>query len=380
MGKVATPKVSNIVVSMVWVQVLPDLFKDGGAKGVLAPLVAQPTYAPVFDGAGAAPNVFDARFSFPWAYPVGQHFWMRYLHRGTMSKLKGPDAWSALVPIRERLGPVTADNANALVIAEAFYYPFGIGLMFTVRIRRSIDLAASVDELYRLTHVTSYSLPIDGTVVAGRPAQLAPDVFALLQSSRFGNDGEVVAPLVDAFSVCTVVQADEEAASQAPLNPAGPIAPALHGLASWSPTWRKDPPAKPSDYLEQEPGSPASGLIYLAHRGRAVWLPELFAPEMEARHSLSCYHRNLAFASLTADALSSLLMQTNMRLGPGGSLFDLTQDNRDCVQNGAARLSALYLGSPFTYKSKTVRLQIDASAGHDAYNSLADRLPAAKLP
>ena len=154
--------------------------------------------------------------------------------------------------------------------------------------------------------------------------ELAAKVLDELAHGRSTKAGNASQPLVDPFSVCTVVQGTAGPAARAPLDAAGDTRKALHGLASWRPTWQTDRLGDLKDCILQVTSAPESSLTYLAKRGRVVWFPELFAPkeqDVEPRHSLSCYHRNLTFASLTVDALSSVVLNANDRLGTGGSLF-----------------------------------------------------------
>jgi hypothetical protein len=373
------PNVSNVVVSRVWTQVLPGLFDDGGDTGSLGPLVRRPTYVPAFDRPGGSPKGLDARFTFPWARDVGQHFWMKYLGAAqTLAELPGQIAWSSLVPARERLEAVKDNDSDALFIPEAFYYPFGIGLMFTVRLRSSMDLGAAVDRLDGLMNSSSHGVKIDGAELTGHFADLAPAVFHSLQPSRFSDGGHVAQPL-DAFTVSTIVQGDDDAASQDPLDPKGPILRALYRLATWSPAWQyEDPLADKANCVLKRRSKPPNHVTFVADRGRAVWFPVLFKPFVRERHSLSCYHRNLALASLTADVLTSLIRHADQLLGPAGVLSSLRPDHQECVRNGAQRLRELYLGDS-TYRSRSIRRQIDANGGRDAFNRLAKRLQQPEL-
>lgn len=372
-----TPSIQNVVVSTIWTQVLPSLFERDGAQGTLTVLAARARYERLLNSPRGRPDGLERGLEFPWVHPVGQHFWMHYLERQTMAGLPGRVAWSALVPLRERL-VTTKSPTGAILIPEAFHYPFGLGLVFTFRLRDSVRLDDAVGKLYELTHSAFYEIQIDGVSVRGRVIELAAKVLGELARNRTKHPGNVAQPLVDPFSVCTIVQSDSGSAARAPLDPAGRTRKALHGLASWRPTWRTDRLGDLEDCILRGTSMPENSLTYLAKRGRVVWFPELFAPketDVEPRHSLSCYHRNLTFASLTVDALSSLVLDADDRLGAGGSLFSLPQDHRECVQNAAARLSELYEGNVSTYRSMSARSQLTDSGGRAAYNRLVDRLP-----
>lgn len=363
-------KISDVAASFIWAQAIPKLL-DGGLNGPAAVLATRPRYEGVFEGSDG-PKGTDPRFKYPWPHVVGSHFWERYVG-SPLDYIDGTTAWQRLLPLRERLSiPRVANEPGLNWLAEAFYYPHGIALVVTVRRRVPGTPSAIVDELQRVAGEAEVELVVDGSVLHGRLPALAAAALRALATTRDGQVGAVNWQ-ADPFSVCTVIQATPHDPS-IEIEANGDLRRALHGLASWSPTWAQDRLGAVDEVVIRRSSKPAGHILYIAERGRAVYFPSFFAETTRRRHSLTCYHRNLTFASLTAESLTALLAETDRRLAPPRRLVELSADQRELATNAFDRLVELHDAATTTYKTRSVSRQLAANGGRVLLNKLAATL------
>lgn len=292
----------------------------------------------------------------PWRYAAGNHFWTFYLEKKTPGAIPAKEAWRLLVPFRGK-APVRVEvpgAEKASTSVEAFYYPHGVGLALSIRLVGTWSLAEAVGLALRVK-----SDPLNVTWEGGQEEKLNAAGFgrkALQALGRLvaGPDWPGTGGEPRAFTVVTVVRGEG-------VDPTVPLADAirkaLHGLTTWSPAWNVDQP-KPLDeaVLPIRKTSPKGHVLYADTRGRAVWAPGLFAPELNGKRLLGCYHRNLSMLSLQVESLACLAELTAQTLDHGGKLGT---KHEGCANRAVGILARLYGGVESTYQSRSPRVQID---------------------
>ena len=96
-----------------------------------------------------------------------------------------------------------------------------------------------------------------------------------------------------------------------------------------------------------------SNIIYGLKRSRAIWFPCYIKSVGKKIRKLGCYHRNLTFATLQTESLVAMI-RTLIK-----NQNDNSPDLREKVINATQILGLLYEGVNGTYKSWSIRKQID---------------------
>ena len=152
-----------------------------------------------------------------------------------------------------------------------------------------------------------------------------------------------------------------------PVVDGGEVHKALDGATSWNDQWKAiPPPPLAQGTIANIMASPKTHLVYGRKRGRSIWFPHLFLLTGPVR-KLSCYQRNLALASLQVDSLLGLMGVTDESIRSGDSLATA---HWDLAKLGSDLLGRLYGGARTTYRSSSIRAQIDASDLVPAVNSV----------
>ena len=116
---------------------------------------------------------------------------------------------------------------------------------------------------------------------------------------------------------------------------------------------------------------PSIHYVYGTTRGRTIWGPAYLLKDYP-KATLACQHRNLLFASLQAEGLVSLARATT------DSSF-VVGDYEAASRRAMAAVGGLYLGAGSTYKTGSVKAQIEANGSLPAINSLREHLRLEKL-
>lgn len=358
-------QVDRFKLSLIWFETVLDLLQEKPPKAPMRFLGRNYTYEPRFaDAIKEQVAMLNAKLqprgelAPPWPKPIGQRFWMYYLKKRKLDEVSGREAWNALVPFRIR--PRFTVQATAPVdgvLSEGFAYPHGFAWVLTLGCSGAFtpeEMASTAQELRRTCQLTV-------TWDAGSSEQCSLDVLAgkAMQTLRRAIFGASVAAgtalAADPFTVLTVLQASGIDA-ETPVQPGSVLQKTLEAVTNWRPTWKKDPPPKLSKVDVDRRTGPAGHMIYGRKRGRAVWFPASFQPPVPGRRaptSLGCYHRNMVFASLQGESLLGLLAAT----AQAGPILPAAHDN--CANNAAGIMGRLYGGVEDTYRSGSLRAQVD---------------------
>jgi len=285
----------------------------------------------------------------PWRDSYGKLFWARYLPAELRTEYQ---AWRALVPldydfVHKDSGPPLKD-CQAQV--RTYLYPWGIGLIVDFGCKGPMPLFDAVDRAFEAQRKARGMLQ---SILKGVRA----DAYADASKETAGN----------VFSIVTIVDATG-VSPEVEIDPKGPIARAIEGLAGWNPSWRNmqlEDLEKGAITIRQ---SPAGHMLYGKERGRVVWFPDNFrsTDPFRYRGTLACYHQNLTVASLHAESLCQIAQDAAAELNKTNALAPFSATYVE-----TARLSGGLLGrlhgrrdgvtdkkKPETYRSGSVRTQI----------------------
>jgi hypothetical protein len=306
---------------------------------------------------------FAGPLTVPWPPVETQGFWERYLNRcGLLSTVIARECRRALVPLRA--GPPTtveATGTDTRVGTECFLHPWGASVVVTLNLKAPAkNHAQTAERLLELRHSDEFMVDANGSMVT----------LEEVAAAAFDRVRETHAPAAvetyfgEPFSILTVLEGSGPAADFDPV--AEPTARFLHAAASFSLTWTADPLPALADAtvarLSKE--RPATHLTYGERRGRVIWGPTFFNAPIESS-ILECLHRNQTLAAMQTEAMASFVADTVERID---RTIALSQDHKDRSRFAAEQLAQLHRGDKGTYRSGSMKAQIDAGRYVDPIN------------
>ncbi|HVB80526.1 MAG TPA: hypothetical protein VNE82_11355 [Candidatus Binataceae bacterium] len=350
-------EVEALRVSFAWMQPTLDLLAEQALPNApMRFLGRDDTFGAQFELAqrGQQPNGLEP----PWPKPAGQLFWTYYLEGSEPGSVRGTESWRALVPLRLKLAAsFELSQLPLTVFAEGFLYPHGFGLGITVELTQRQPIEAVVNALIDLQQKRRLVPP--GAQARGGSLKLGDYAAQCLSKLRADALGAAAAArrvtLDQPFSIATIMRANEVAVN-APIVDQGPVHQVLEALTRWSPTWQADSPLPPfaKRRIPTKGNSPPSHALYASKRGRVIWFPAYFG--QPGAPNLTCYHRNLFYASLQVESLSALSSVAAESIAGG---IALSPWQSDCAKRAAGILGRLYAGASSTYRSMSAKLHID---------------------
>jgi hypothetical protein len=372
--------------SLIWIETNLDLLGDTGPCNVtLGDLGHRDSYAKLFNKVQTGDPV-PLNLQLPWDNPQSQRFWKRYLNT-QLTRLSGAPAFQLLVPFRLKL-PFTV-NASWLekdVLLEAFFYPHGFALVATFETQISLTLKKFVELAFKMRKVDSLDITWEnGTRDQLTLVQLSVKCMKYIRELALGPRSQPgnFDPN-DPFTICTVI----EGAVDDPITEItnkGEVHRALEAVTTWNDSllrfWEKQLSLPELDdkvkltHLSKSAGTFPSHVLYAQKRGRAVWFPMYFTynqdpnNKLEKPRRLSCYHRNLVFASMQVESLAGLV-QTTVQQMRKTSWTGLGLMQRDCATSAAEILGWMYEGDRASYRSMSSRYLIDQNEFTNDINNL----------
>lgn len=352
-------EIHDLRVAAIWAET--NLALLGNAVPVGAPMafLGRPfTYWPQFEKRVRGEPI-PAGLDLPWYTSDQKLFWNRYLNKPSLANVTGKQAWKALVPFRAEVPlKARAPWLDGRLFLEAFLYPHGFAFVFTAAIQEQLALDQAVEKAFEVCKGGQYqvSRPDGSGMFSGPLEDLAHKAMETLRALMLGPDPQPGAGAIDPFTVATVVRGSGITAGMLVEN-GGSVQRALEALTTWYPDYAHATlPDLGSACVPLRQRSPQGSIVYGRRRGRAVWFPAAFLPDRRDKHLLACFHRNLVFASLQVESLGGLIAETAQWLEEGKTL---PTAHRECAQNAASILYGLYVGSDATYRSCSLKEQME---------------------
>ncbi len=346
--------VTDLRLSFVWFK---SLFETAGkgttSSSVLAAISRAAEYSKCFremqegkrtDGLGP-----------PWPYPKGHYFWTHYLGNRVPGSVGTRDAWRSFVPFRRALD-IGASTPKQPVwpVWEAFYYPFGTGLICTLRMKPHSSIEAAIDSVVAIRTQPSFRVPSLSTQLL-RLDDVASNFMATVREQATGTRPPVGELVGTPLTTTTIVRGVGDP-TMAILVDQGHLHRAVHALTTWSSSWNLDGLPPLIQCAITRTGIPPSHVLYVRKRARVVWFPLHFLGTAKPK-KLACYHRNQVMAALQTEALLSLFGEVAEMTQNGTPLLPTQEDQ---IRIAAGLLARLYFGNEeSTYRSATVKSQID---------------------
>ena len=366
----------NFKVSFIWVVTVPAIAEQKLGQSSNWQFLGMPgQFAKKFGELKATGGSLDLQL--PWRKPQGQHFWKHYfagLHAGDVG---GNDAWKSRVPLRGKGGaqilvepPRPPEPQGAKVTFEVFYTPQGLGLVANAYYRGD---PRSPEDLARLAQAVRnrYRFRLDAREAGGGMSlQSAADhVLAAVKNQAFGA-AEAWPGHNQPFTIATFIHGEVDAAD---VVAGSPVHKALEALTGWDENWQTktlDQASLDSARLTAIAMRSPSDIVYARARGRAIWLPREFTKPLPADPPrLSCYHRNLTFASLQALSLGECVDLVAGRRQRGEAVAPLLLQR---AREAARALDILATGdAKATYRTISVEEQVGAANWRASIANLA---------
>lgn len=291
----------------------------------------------------------------PWRGGYGKLFWKYYIQK----KPAAPkDLWRALVPLRYELGDViAADWLPGKAVARAYLYPWGIGLVVDVAASGSLTLGEAAKLAFQVERLNKYKTSLGGAEQHVALNRLFEILLGAIRAKVYGDTASAGRSGA-MFSIVTVIDAADADATQPP--PEGlELHKTMDGLVNWNTLYQTTTPKKLEDSRIETKEGPPGHVLYGGRRGRLVWFPGSFRSVASYENTLTCYHQNLTVASLQTESLCRLAKDAADRLVGSPSLANSSVAYRNCAQLAAGLLGRLYGGTFDTYRSHSLRDQID---------------------
>lgn len=352
--------VSKLRLSYIWTETLGAQIAAAGDKAPMAFLRGRGSYEKEFEAALDSPAAGRPHLTPPWRKDSPQRYWTYYAEKTPSDKIRPQQVWKLLIPLRVP-GPLidASPPANVRLTQEGFLFPFGMALVLGVHLEQDLPLDKAVDCMISIRYDPVFAPSAGGAKFT--LSALADRGLAAVREAALGDGVASGTRSLEPFSVASIVEATGEGVLM-------PVAshPALHraldGLARLSHTWRVDAVTSlAKGLLSHESGRPAEHCTLAARHGRSVWQPHYFTDNLAARTSLSCYHRNLMFASLQVQSLLGLIAYAG-KLSDDGNVA--AGSIEDCIRSAAGLIGRIFGGDPTTYRTGSARRQIvDSSMG-----------------
>lgn len=385
--------------SLLWVEIQTELLEEPqAAHDGLADLGGTASYGRRFEtvqqrligrpDTGLETDPYDSLRP-PWLHPRGHLFWMYYLERRMPGDVNGGWAWKHLLPLRAPVPLIVkASWLPAEVSFEAYFYPFGTALMAHITAAPPTEM--SCEEAVHLglqmiregrmeAHWSGQSSALWAQVPwsVTNPSRVGMTEIAesIVLAMRHAMLGKAASPgyrhAIEPFTILTVLDGTTSLPLDQGLEDGGPVHRTLEAMVRWPTTWENDPlPALDLGRLPAKTG-PVSDVLYGHHRGRVVWFPTRFAVMPPRRQSLACYHTNLTCAAMQTESLCTFLLRSVDRLRRRDPM---PQAYEHCVRCAVDLVGALYGGGSATYRSWSIRRQIEEEGFIEAINAVRTHL------
>lgn len=345
--------ISKIRISLIWTETVPAILAGNAASGaLLAWLGSRGNYSQNFDDAriGAGPSTVEL----PWRSPKGERFWHRYFEGTHAGEVTGPQAWKRLTPFRGKLTcGISAAAPDVKLSFESYFAPHGTALLATAYYEGADK---SLPEVADIAHAVRFGSFFGraGGATNRRLAPVAEEALVDLRHQAFGAN--IAGYLHDSkpFTVITLLDGSNAGETEK-IKTGGPEHRLLEAVTGWNPSYqsmnlKQVPPATASLAIRRQLDG---DLMYARKNARAIWLPREFA---SGSRTLSCYHRNVVFASMQTQSLGGFSVWAAAQQQAGAPVDNLVLYQ---AKRATTLLGLLSAGNPAIYRSASVAKQIE---------------------
>jgi hypothetical protein len=347
----ATIAISKFRISLIWTETVPAILAGNLASGApLAWLGRAGDYAQTFENmrAGTGPAIVEL----PWRRPIGERFWRHYFEGKHTGEITGRQAWKRLTPLRGKLlSGIAAAVPYIKMGFESYFAPQGIALLATGYYEGA---AKSLPDVTEIAHAVRFG-PYYGRGITTnrRLGPVAEEAIADLRQQAFGQTKGYPSGH-QPFTIITLLDGLGADGSDK-IKAGGPEHRLLEATTSWNPHYRQI-------NLKQVPLATATvpirrqldgDMMYARSDGRAIWLPREFGKGSPA---LTCYHRNIVFASLQTQSLGEFAVWVAEQQKTGALVDKLVLER---AARAKALLGLLSAGAIAIYRTGSVAKQIE---------------------
>ncbi len=301
-----------------------------------------------------------AGVSFPWHRDSNDYFWLYFLEGKQPIDVTAKLAWKQLMPFRQKI-PFTIKAAwlKARLFIEAFYYPHGFAVIFTVESHEPLTLDQARELSYRVRQDERFAVDDGAGAKMLYLDEIGDKAMAFATAAALGPAAKAGALSVKPFSIWTVVRGSG-VDPQLPTPNGGTVHRVLEAVTTWNANFVTAVLPNLADAsLEVRSKRSPGDVLYGNQRGRAVWFPGTFTLPQGKKRSLSCFHRNLCFASMQTESLARFVSATANEIPQVGDGSKLPLAEAYCVKRAAGILARMYSGvDPTTYRSGSPYAQL----------------------
>jgi len=249
---------------------------------------------------------------------------------------------------------------------RCYLYPWGIGLIIDIEIGGTLDLNDAANLALSVRNSEKFNVTANGLQSEVSLKGLTDFCLSAVRTQAYGLKS-LQGERTEMFSVVTVLDAEG-------VDPAQPVVPdsdlhrAFEAMCGWNTLWKSlklDPLSASSIEIKK---SPVGHILYGGRRGRVAWFPGNFRSVAPNQHTLSCYHQNLSVASLQIESLCRISKDAADAIAGSQPFANFSTTYRNCAKLAAGTLGRLYGGTFDTYRSHSIRQQIERMY-KDAVNS-----------
>jgi hypothetical protein len=360
--------VTGFRLTFIWTETILDAFtgKLPASQAGLPCAVGADAYKSWFDAAQANwPE--RAKPTPPWPAHRHQNFWARYLQAGESLKgVTGAVAWRNAVPVLLPAPFDVAFDGDARVHAEGLAHPWGVTFVLNISWPRFPGTLADVTrEVVETRRGKRF-------VLGGQKVTLdrvGAEGLTHLREQVMGP-GHAGPRTPEPLSIFAAIRGE---GTRDDLDPSTneDVHRLVQASTSFSQTYDWDAlVVLDSGRVAGRKYQPSSHIVFGSQRGRAIWGPAYLA-KTHVKATVGCQLRNLVFASAQTESLARFAAETMEHVSRGGRVAG---DLEAAARRAMAVLGQLYLGKDSTYKTGSVKAQVDANGFKPAIEQLRARL------
>ncbi|MCX6583711.1 MAG: hypothetical protein NT166_26345 [Candidatus Aminicenantes bacterium] len=340
--------------SFIWVKGFSNLVKDGAPMDFFNYIE---DYVSEFQKAKTA-ETESSQWKLPWIHWQGKNFWRKYLGFQNLNEVEALKALEFIVPMYAPSASLVKkiQSSGCRMKAEGFFYPYSVALVINVTVEGSLSIKEMLEQAKKIREDRKYVVNwSDGSEDTLELQPFASKALDKLWKIAYGKQEEAMPAVDDPFTIATVISGTGDLGEN--VFPGSELHRMLVGLCTFQRLSEGDGvhPLDDTTRLKLKASQmfSNSNIIYGLRHSRAIWFPCYIKSVEKKIRKLGCYHRNLTFATLQTESLVSTIR----------TLINNQNNNSPALRqkgiNAAQILGLMYEGKDETYKSWSIRKQID---------------------